>query len=197
MPATKNPNPDAIEPSAAPVVGKGRPTPKRKQAEAQRRKPLVPGDRKAAKKAAQARSREIRDREFEAMKTGDEKNMPPRDRGPVKRFIRDFIDARWSFGEFFLPIAIVFIFLTALANQNAAFALLILASLYGIIIATILQAWLTSRKLRKALEAKFGAAGLAKGNIMYGIMRSLQIRRARLPRPMVKRREHPSYPGSR
>lgn len=193
MPETKNPSPDA-EPTTDQTVGKGRPTPKRKEAEAQRRKPLVPGDRKAAAKSARARSREIRDREFEAMKTGDEKNMPFRDRGPVKRFIRDFIDARWSFGEFFLPIAIVFVFLTALTNQNAAFALAILATLYGVILATVLQAWITSRKLRKALEAKFGDAGLAKGNLMYGIMRSLQIRRSRLPRAVVKRGEHPTYP---
>ncbi|NLF04945.1 MAG: DUF3043 domain-containing protein [Actinomycetales bacterium] len=194
MPATKNPTPDATEPTAEQPVGKGRPTPKRKEAEAQRRKPLVPGDRKAAAKAARARSREIRDREFEAMKTGDEKNMPFRDKGPVKRFIRDFIDARWSIGEFFLPIAIVFVLLTAVSNQSPALALTILVALYGIILATIVQAWLTSRTLRKALEAKFGDAGLAKGNLMYGIMRSMQIRRSRLPKPVVKRGEHPSWP---
>ncbi len=195
MPAPKNPSPDATTPEDdAAAAGKGRPTPKRKDAEAQRRKPLVPGDRKAAAKAARSRSREIRDREFEAMKTGDEKNMPYRDKGPIKRFIRDFIDARWSFGEFFLPIAIVFVFLTALTQQNAVFALSILVALYGVIIATVFQAWLTSRKLRKALEAKFGDAGLAKGNMMYGIMRSLQIRRSRLPRAVVKRGEHPQYP---
>lgn len=191
MSATKNPTPDATDPAAEPA-GKGRPTPRRKDVEAQRRRPLVPGDRKGAAKAARARSREIRDREFEAMKTGDEKNMPLRDRGPIKRFIRDFIDARWSFGEFFLPIAIVFVFLTALSGQNAAFALAILFGLWGVIVATVLQAWLTSRKLRKGLEAKFGDAGLAKGNLMYGIMRSLQIRRSRLPRPVVKRGEHPN-----
>ena len=187
MPATNTPNPKATPPS-----GKGRPTPRRKDVEAQRRRPLVPGDRKSAAKAARARSREIRDREFEAMKTGDEKNMPLRDRGPVKRFIRDFIDARWSFGEFFLPIAIAFVLLTAVSQRNAVFALGILVALYGVIIATVLQAWLMSRKLRKALESRFGSAGLVKGNLMYGVMRSLQIRRSRLPRPAVKRGEHPS-----
>ncbi len=183
---------DTQNPTPAPKPeGKGRPTPRRKDVEAQRRRPLVPGDRKAAVRAARARSREIRDREFEAMKTGDEKNMPLRDRGPVKRFIRDFIDARWSLGEFFLPIAIVFVLLTAFSQQDAVLALVILVALYGVIIATVLQAWITSRKLRKALEARFGEAGLAKGNLMYGVMRSLQIRRSRLPRPMVKRGEHP------
>lgn len=192
MPATKNPS-DATEPTPQPTVGKGRPTPRRKDVEAQRRRPLVPEDRKAAARAARARQRELRDREFEAMKTGDEKNMPLRDRGPVKRFIRDFIDARWSLGEFFLPIAILFVLLTAVSNQNAVFALTILVALYGVILATVIQAWLTSRRLRRALAAKFGEErGLAKGNTMYGIMRSLQIRRSRLPRPVVKRGEHPS-----
>lgn len=188
---TKNPTPDAGEPAAQPT-GKGRPTPRRKDVEAQRRRPLVAGDRKTAAKEARARTRELRDREFEAMKTGDERNMPARDKGPVKRFIRDFIDARWSLGEFFLPIAIFFVLMTALSQQNAIFALAILATLYGVIFATVLQAWLMSRKLRKELVARFGDAGLAKGNVMYGVMRSLQIRRSRLPRPMVKRGEHPT-----
>ena len=88
----------------------------------------------------------------------------------------------------------VFGFMGGYFFQSPALALTILVALYGIILATIVQAWLTSRTLRKALEAKFGDAGLAKGNLMYGIMRSMQIRRSRLPKPVVKRGEHPSWP---
>ena len=43
------------------------------------------------------------------MQTGDERNMPAKDRGPVRRFIRDADDARWNLGEFFLPVAAIFL----------------------------------------------------------------------------------------
>lgn len=195
MPETKNPSsPDAAEPESPRPGTKGRPTPKRKEAEARRRRPLVPEDRKAAAREARARMRAQRDREFMAMKTGDEKNMPLRERGPVKRFIRDYVDARWNLGEFFLPVAIVMLFATAVAQNYPQMYLGVLAVLYGFILATIVQAVLTARSLRKALEERFGEEGLAKGNTMYGVMRSLQIRRSRLPRPMVKRGEHPDRP---
>ena len=47
------------EESPAKTVGKGRPTPKMKQAQARNLRPLVPPDRKASAKAAKARLRPI------------------------------------------------------------------------------------------------------------------------------------------
>ena len=41
------------------------------------------------------------------MRTGDERYLPPRDKGPVKRFIRDFVDSRFSFIELMIPLLLV------------------------------------------------------------------------------------------
>ena len=43
----------------------------------------------------------------QAMKTGDDRYLPLRDKGPVKRFIRDWIDARFTFAEIVLPVLII------------------------------------------------------------------------------------------
>ena len=77
---------------------KSGPTPTRKAAQARNDHSLIVADRKAAKKAARERARAMRaerDRlEQEALVTGDERYMPLRDKGTVKRFTRDWIDAR-------------------------------------------------------------------------------------------------------
>ena len=88
-------------------AGKGRPTPKRKVSEAANKRPLV-APATARRPAASGRKAQ-RDIEYQAMQTGDERNMPAKDRGPVRRFIRDSVDARWNLGEFFLPVAAVFL----------------------------------------------------------------------------------------
>ena len=43
------------------------------------------------------------------MRTGDERYLPARDKGPVKRYIRDYVDARFSLGEAFMPLSILLI----------------------------------------------------------------------------------------
>lgn len=187
---------DAPDPVAAAAEiekagGKGRPTPKRKVAEAANKRPLVPSDRKSAAKTARQQQREARDRQFQAMQTGDERYMPARDKGPVKRYVRDYVDARWNLGEFFLPIALVFIVLTFVFNQNLDIATLIIFVLYGIVLITIIDAFIMWRMLKKRLIAKFGPDA-PRGNAMYAVMRAFQLRRARLPKPMHKK--HGSFP---
>ena len=110
---------------------KGRPTPKRKEAEAANKRPLVPVDRKSAAKAAREAQRERREREYKAMQTGDERYLPARDRGPVRRYVRDYVDARYSLGEFFLPIAAVCLVIQlSFAQVNASVSLIALFALY-------------------------------------------------------------------
>ncbi|WP_146902168.1 DUF3043 domain-containing protein [Cellulomonas aerilata] len=172
-------------------AGKGRPTPKRRAAEAANRRPLVPTDRKAAAKAAKVAARADRDRQYRAMQTGDERFLPLRDRGPVRRYIRDSVDARWSLGEFFLPIALVFVALTALFSQNLAVSGILMVLLYAIVLATILDAFLMWRRMRKRIAAKFGPESLERGMGMYAAMRVFQLRRGRMPKPQVKHGQHP------
>ena len=97
-----------IEPvSTTPDGKKGRPTPKRKAAEAARIRPLVPKDRKEAKRAARAARNARFDAEQRAMITGEEKYLPARDKGRARRFVRDYVDARHSFSEWILACMMV------------------------------------------------------------------------------------------
>jgi len=80
--------------------GKGRPTPKRKDAQAQNLRPLVPKDREASRKAAKARMRERENAEYDAMQKGDINHMPKAERLPWRIYIRDYVDARFNLGEF-------------------------------------------------------------------------------------------------
>ncbi|WP_213282935.1 DUF3043 domain-containing protein [Cellulomonas hominis] len=171
---------------------KGRPTPKRKVAEAANRRPLVPTDRKAAAKEARSAQRAERDKQYAAMQTGDERYLPAKDKGPVRRYVRQYVDARWSLGEMFLPIAIVMLLLNMLLSQvSAEFAFLGLVVLYVFIIAMVVDVAIMWRKLRKKLVAKFGADAVVRGTMMYAVTRVFQIRRARLPKPQVKHGEYP------
>ncbi|SKC69119.1 DUF3043 domain-containing protein [Krasilnikoviella flava] len=173
-----------IEKAGAPS-GKGRPTPKRSVAEAANKRPLVPNDRKAATKAAREKSREQRNLEYRAMQTGDERHLPPRDKGPLKRYARDYVDARWNLGEFFLPVAFLFIVLNFIFMQNVTMSALVLMLLYAVVLITIADAFLLWRGLKKRLLAKFGE--VPRGTMMYAVMRAFQIRRSRLPKPSSKK----------
>ncbi|MEP7764193.1 DUF3043 domain-containing protein [Sanguibacter sp. 25GB23B1] len=172
-------------------VGKGRPTPTRKQSQAANKRPLVPDDRRAAAKADREKKRAVRDREYQAMQSGDEKNLPYRDRGPVRRYIRDYVDARWNVGEYFLFLAMAFLVITLFANQAPALALGAILALYIVVLVAIIDAFVMWRMLKKRLVAKFGEEQLIRGTTMYAVMRAFQIRRARLPKPQVKHGQFP------
>lgn len=169
--------------------GKGRPTPRRRESEAARRKPLVPADRKAAARASRVAAKAVRAREQAAMQSGDDRYLPPRDKGPVRRFVRDHVDARRNLGELFLPASIVVVLALMLTGQSQVAGLLVIAVLYLFIGATIVDAWLLSRALKRRLTAKFGE--VQRGATMYGVLRAFQMRRTRLPKPQVARGEYP------
>ncbi|SDS43416.1 Protein of unknown function [Paraoerskovia marina] len=174
------------------ISGKGRPTPKRKQAEAANKRPLVPNDRRAAAKASKEKNREARLRQQHALQTGDERYLPPRDKGPQRRYVRDYVDARWNLGEYFLFIAmlsLVGMIVTSAVAPSAA--TIIVVVLYALVLATILDAVFMWRGLKRKLLAKFD--DVPSGTMMYAVTRAFQIRRARLPKPQHKKHGH--YPA--
>ncbi|MBO3084147.1 DUF3043 domain-containing protein [Cellulomonas fengjieae] len=169
--------------------GKGRPTPKRKVAEAANKRPLVAP---ATKKATRERAKAQRDLEYRAMQTGDERHMPAKDRGPVRRYVRDSVDARWNLGEFFLPVAAVFLVIQ-FALAQSGLAILAILALYVYIIAAVIDVWLMWRGLKKRVAAKFPADQIpARGLAMYAVLRAFQIRPSRLPKPQVKHGQRPA-----
>ncbi|MEZ7897730.1 MAG: DUF3043 domain-containing protein [Flaviflexus sp.] len=173
-------------------VGKGRPTPKRKEAEAANRRPLVPKDRKAAKKAARAQ----RDIEFQqeqlAMKTGDEAHLPYTHKGPVRRWARDYIDARFNLASYFFFLAFAVLLLVFLQTINAQAALITMIVLYALMALMLVDSFLATRKLRKKAVEKFGEERIPRGLRWQMFGRTFYPRRWRRPIPMVERGEWPA-----
>lgn len=167
---------------------KNRPTPKRRDQEAARRRPLVQTDRKAARAGDKEARRQQARRTREAMLTGDEKHLPERDKGPVRRFVRDSVDGRWNPGEFLLPLMLVVLVLSFTSPTFASYAFL---GIYLLIILAILDAVLMWRRTKKLIAARFGADTPTKGLGMYAGMRMFQMRRTRLPKPMIARGQPP------
>jgi hypothetical protein len=169
---------------------KNRPTPKRRDQEAARKRPLVETDRKAARERDKLARREALAKQRVAMATGDDAHLPARDKGPVRRYIRDHVDARWNLGEFLLPVMIVVLAISFL-QVPWAFAIVSIG-VYGLLLAAAIDSFLMWRRLRTRLVAKFGADHVGRGLGMYAAMRGYQMRRMRMPRPLVKRGEYPA-----
>jgi Protein of unknown function (DUF3043) len=169
---------------------KNRPTPKRRDQEAARKRPLVETDRKAARERDKLARREGLARQRQAMVTGDDTHLPARDKGPVRRHIRDYVDARWNLGEFLLPVMIVVL---AISFMRVPWAFAVVSiGVYGLLVAAAIDSFLMWRRLRTRLVAKFGADHVGRGLGMYAAMRGFQMRRMRMPRPLVKRGAYPA-----
>lgn len=163
---------------------KGRPTPKRKDAESKRKvSSLAPVVTKDQKRASKALARQDRLAQRAAYLRGEESALPTRDRGPARRYVRNYVDARRSVGEYFLPIIFFVLVLTLFpiaALQYGAIALM-----YAVLLIAVVDGFLLSRKIRKAIEANFPGTS-TKGLGMYAWLRSTQMRRLRAPHPQVK-----------
>lgn len=169
---------------------KNRPTPKRRDQEAANKRPLVVTDRKAAREVERTNRRQAQLKQREAMVTGDDANLPARDKGPVKRYVRDYVDARWNLGEFMLPVMLVVLALSFIRSP-VAFAFVSMG-VYALLLVAIVDGFLMWRRLKKRLAARFGAEQPVRGLAMYAAMRSFQLRRSRMPRPQVARGQYPS-----
>lgn len=176
-------------------AGKGRPTPKRKEAQAQKLRPLVPKDSKEQRKRAKARIRERENIEYEAMRTGDLQHMPKAERLPWRVYTRDYIDARFNIGEFFIPVALVILIASVILTAvypNPVVTLILMTVLYVYLFAIVIDVVVMWRKLKKLLIAKYGEQSVAKGmrTGSYAWSRAIQLRRWRLPKPRYKKRGH-------
>jgi hypothetical protein len=172
--------------------GKGRPTPKRKEAESKRKvSSLSPVVTKDQKQAAKAQARKDRNAQRDAYLRGEDSALPLRDRGPARRFVRNYVDSRRSTGEYFLPAIFVVLVLTYLTSfisnpkTKESITVLSIVMMYAMLLIAVVDGILLSRKLRKAIEAQFPGTD-TKGLGMYAWLRSTQMRRLRAPHPQVK-----------
>ncbi len=164
--------------------GKGRATPTRKEAEAAAKaRAKAPRTRKEqAARQRQQRSESSR-KVREAMKTGDERYFLARDKGPVRRFVRDFVDSRFSFLELMIPAMLVTLVLSYSGNQRLAETGNFM--LFGMFILIIVDIVTVRFRVRRELMRRFPEENL-KGTTWYAVSRSMQMKFMRLPKPQVK-----------
>ncbi len=163
---------------------KGRPTPKRKEAESKRKvSSLAPIVTKDQKRASKALAREDRVAQRAAYMRGDESALPARDRGPARRFVRNYVDSRRSTGEYFLPTIFVVLVFTLIQNPIIQIGAIVL--MYAMLLFAVIDGIFLSRKIRKAVQEQFPGTE-TKGLGMYAWLRSTQMRRLRAPHPQVK-----------
>lgn len=180
-----------------PPTGKGRPTPKRREAERRRRTYVqAPQDRKQAAKMMRERQANERVTQSRALRTGDESKLPPRDAGPVRRLVRDVVDSRRGVGGYFLfttlGVLLVQILLQVATSRqyltpaaSAQIQVVLMYVWYALILLVAVDSFLLVRRMNRIVRERH-PDHTERGLAMYAVMRSLQIRRLRLPKPKVK-----------
>jgi Flp pilus assembly protein TadB len=170
-------------------AGKGRATPSRKEAEAARKQRLkTPSSRKDQAKREREARETIRNRQREALKTGDEKFLPARERGPVRRFARDYVDRRRNVAEYLL-IFLLIVLLMGFVASGTGDAWVGTATVFTyplIIVLVVVDEFLLVRGLRRELKARFSPDETG-GTASYAVLRTMQLRRMRLPKPQIQR----------
>lgn len=169
-------------------AAKGRPTPKRRDAQAERSQRMKPPrDRREAYQMQRTRAKEDRSKTRNALISGDERYLPARDSGPVRRFVRDWVDARRTIGEFFIFIGLAVV--AANFVPNAAVKSYAITAWLALLVLLIGEGILLSRRLKSEIGTRFppekGPYEGSRGAVFYGVMRSFQLRRLRLPKPQT------------
>ncbi|GAB3571545.1 DUF3043 domain-containing protein [Amycolatopsis endophytica] len=176
---------------------KGRPTPKRKEAEGKRRGPVAPPPR--TMREAMKRNRELRksnptskeDRRRaakerqERMAAGDDRYLLPRDKGPVKAYVRDLVDSRRHFLGAFMPLAIL-VFIVLLVPYPVIQQYVTLLCMVALAVMAI-EGYFNGRRIARLAREKFPKENISGRSLgWYAFVRASQIRKLRMPKPRVK-----------
>lgn len=164
---------------------KGAPTPKRSEAQAKRRQPYqAPANRKEATRLSRQRERVERQRKTAAQQRGEEWALPAKDKGPVRKLARDYVDARHMLGEYFLYSVVVLVILLAV---RSTFTTLLLDIIVIVMIVVLVgEGWWVGRKVEALAKERFPGQS-TRGVKMYVAQRGITMRRMRLPKPQVNR----------
>jgi len=194
--------PEAPAKSKQPAqTGKGRPTPKRSAAEANRYRSITgsktsgrgpapsatPGRKLTPEEKTKARTvaRSDRDRQLQAMRRGEEWALQPRDRGPMKKLARDYVDAHRRPAEFYMYALIVLVVALVAGKSHKALNSDLQFLLLAIIVVIIVDAMLLRRSISRLAKERLPGES-TRGITFYAIMRALQLRRFRNPAPRIK-----------
>jgi hypothetical protein len=191
-PGAQSPDgPDDTKSRPAAQTGKGRPTPKRREAEAGRYTPISGsgrGRRPGSPRNPQQRKsmdRSERARKTEAMRRGEDWALLPKDRGPARALARDYVDSKRRVLEYYMPVLLVMVIgLFSFGRAKSAQVYLDLFLLV-LIVVLVVDAMSLRRGLRRLMAEQLPGESTS-GLTRYAVFRALQIRRFRMPLPRVK-----------
>ena len=168
---------------------KGRPTAKREVARQKNKRPLTEEFPSAAGRKKPPISDAARLQAQEGFARGDDKFLPLRDRGPQRRFVRDYVDARFHVTELVVPAVVVVIgitfFLPILPHEARSY---LMYFWYAMLFVVFVDQLVLRSSLTRALYRQFGKGNIERGLMWYATSRSIQPRIVRMPRP-IKRRD--------
>lgn len=169
---------------------KGRPTPKRRDAEGRRRGPVAPppktqreamrrnrGNKEQRKSAAAERR--------ERMAAGDDNYLMPRDKGPVRAFVRDVVDSRRHLMGLFMPLALL-VLVAMISSVPLIEAYAAPATLVVLVIMALEGLWLGRDVVRRVRKKFPEASDSSMGLGWYAFVRASQVRKLRIPKPRVR-----------
>ncbi|HWG92736.1 MAG TPA: DUF3043 domain-containing protein [Mycobacteriales bacterium] len=168
-------------PPGGPAGPKGRPTPKRKEKERRRSGPVAPPPltRKEAAQRQKEQQREARQRVREGALRGEERYLPKRDAGPVRKLVRDVVDARRNAGVLLLPIAL-FLVLAQITGNRFLFDVALVLWMAGLL-TVLLDLVVLGATIRRRVRREFPDEQRTRGHVAYGLLRSTVFRRWRMP----------------
>ncbi len=161
--------------------GKGRPTPKRSDAQRRRGGPVSPppATRREAAKRLREQQASGRKRLRDGTIAGDERAMLPRDAGPVRRAVRETVDSRRSLGIILLPAALILV--AAQFTKQPTLLSIALVLWTATILAVVIDMVLTAQRIRGRIRREFPTVGPLRSHLAYGLLRSTVFRRFRMP----------------
>jgi hypothetical protein len=175
-------------------AGKGRPTPKRSEAEAGRYRTITgattsgrgpakaPDPRRKLTPEEKSAARNQRDKAMKAMREGEEWALSARDRGPVKRLARNYVDAHRRPMEYYMYI-VVLLLVVLLVDRNGSGLLELV--LLGIVVVIAVDAFFLRRSVLRLVHRRLPDES-TRGIAYYAIMRAIQVRRFRTPSAKLK-----------
>ncbi len=167
------------------TAGKGRPTPKRRDSQKHRPVTSAPQTNKEARTRMRERMKAERAERYEGMRRGDPEHLLPRDRGPVRGFVRDLVDARrnigpWFFGGTFVVVICSLGFMPPIVRSVSTLAWLLL------MLFMIIDALLITLRIKREVRSRFPESDERPVSLcFYGVMRSVVFRKLRNPKPKV------------
>jgi hypothetical protein len=172
-------------PEESKTVGKGRPTPKRRDSERRNRQPIAaPRNRKEAYRKVRERQAGDRQKSRAGQARGDQRYLLKRDKGPVRQLARDFVDSRRTFGEFFMYLTILVVVLSMIAPVVVRVYL----QTFGLpvmLVVIIAESLYISSRVKKLAHERYPDES-TQGVGLYASTRSMQIRRLRMPQARLK-----------